>query len=90
MVEVAVKSAATDKSQESWEFSDSESWSNHEKEATGKPVASINSGKSGNSKSWKQQMAAYFLQVSSSSTSHGESLFDRTTGLWPMSNGCFE
>ena len=38
MVEVAVKPAATDKSQESWEFSESESWSNHEKKVTGKPV----------------------------------------------------
>ena len=49
MVEVAAKPAATDKSQESWEFSESESWSNHEKEVTGKPVAprsSENSGKS--------------------------------------------
>ena len=50
MVEVAGKLAATDKSQESWEFSESESWSNHEKEVTGKPVASRSSEKSGNSK----------------------------------------
>ena len=52
MVEVAVKPAATDKSQESWEFSESESWSNHDKEVTGKLVASINSESSGNSKAW--------------------------------------
>ena len=32
MVEVAVKPAATDKSLESWECSESESWSNHDKE----------------------------------------------------------
>ena len=35
MDRVAGKSAATDKIQESWEFSESESWSNHEKEVTG-------------------------------------------------------
>ena len=46
--EVAGKPAATDKSQESWEFV-SESWSNHEKEVTGKFVASRNSGNSENS-----------------------------------------
>ena len=49
MVEVAVKPAATDESQESWEFSESESWSNHEEKVTSKPVASRNSGNSGNS-----------------------------------------
>ena len=36
---VAGKLAATDESQELWEFSGSESWTNHEKEVTGKPVA---------------------------------------------------
>ena len=50
MVEVAEKPAATDKSQESWEFSESESWSNHEREVTGKLVASRSSENSGNSK----------------------------------------
>ena len=45
---VAGKPAATDKSQESLEFSESESWSNHEREATGKPVASRTTGNSGN------------------------------------------
>ena len=50
MAEVAVKPVATDKSQEYWEFSESESWSNHEKEVTGKLVASRNSGNSENSK----------------------------------------
>ena len=45
MVGVAGKLAGTDKSQESWEFSESESesWSDHEKEVTGKTVASRNS-----------------------------------------------
>ena len=46
MVEVAKKPAATDKSQESWDIHESESWSDHEKEVTGKLVASINSGNS--------------------------------------------
>ena len=47
MVKVAVKLAATDKSQESWKFS--ESWSNHEKEMTVKLVTPRNSGTSENS-----------------------------------------
>ena len=50
MVEVAVKPAATEKNQEPREFSVSESWSDHEKEVTGKLVASKNSENSGNSK----------------------------------------
>ena len=40
LFEVAEKLAATDKSQESWEFSESESWSNDENGAMGKLVAS--------------------------------------------------
>ena len=39
MDKVAGKPAATDESQELWEFSESESWSNHEKEVAGKLVA---------------------------------------------------
>ena len=50
MVEVTDKAAATDKSQASCEFSDSESWSSHQKEVTVKPVASRNSGNSESSK----------------------------------------
>ena len=60
MDKVAGKPAATDESQEFGEFSESESWSNHEKEvrgklvaheeATGKPVTSRNSENSGNPK----------------------------------------
>ena len=57
MVEVAAKPAATDKSHESWEFSDSESWSSHQKEVTGKLVASRNSGKFRELQSWMQKMA---------------------------------
>ena len=55
MDSVAGKPAATDKSQESWEFSESKSWSTHEKEVTEKPVASRTSGNSENSAagSWK-------------------------------------
>ena len=41
MVEAAGRPTATDKCQEIWEFSESESWSNHENEATRKPVASM-------------------------------------------------
>ena len=50
MAEVAEQSAATDKNQESLEFSASESWSSHQKEVTGKLVASRNSENQGNSK----------------------------------------
>ena len=50
MAEVGGKPAATDESRESWEFSESESWSNHEKEVMEKPVASRNPGNSKNSK----------------------------------------
>ena len=60
MERAAGKPAATDESQEFWEFSESESWSNHEKEVTGKlvahekvtgkPAASINSENPGNPK----------------------------------------
>ena len=39
MDKVAGTPVATDESQELWEFSESESWSNHEKEVTGKPVS---------------------------------------------------
>ena len=47
---VAEKPVATDKSQESLEFSESESWSNHEKEVTRKLVAFRTAGNSENSK----------------------------------------
>ena len=39
MDDSAGKPAATDKSQKLWEFSESESWSNHENEVTSVPVA---------------------------------------------------
>ena len=50
MVEVAGKLAATDNSQESWEVPESQFWSNHEQEVTGKPVSSRSSGYSRNCK----------------------------------------
>ena len=50
MVQVAEKLATTDHSQESWEFSESDSWSNHEEEVSGKPVASRSSEILGNSR----------------------------------------
>ena len=46
MDDSAEKPVATDKSHKSLEFSESESWSNHEKEVTVKLVASRNSGNS--------------------------------------------
>ena len=38
----------------------------------------------------KQKMATQCSDVSSSSTSHGESQFDRSTSLWPKSSGWLE
>ena len=57
MVEVAEKPAATDESQESWEFSDSDSWNSHQKEVTVKPVASRDSDNSKSSKAGSRKMA---------------------------------
>ena len=47
----------TDKSRQAWEFSESESWSIHEKEVTGNPVASRNSENSRNSEAGSRKMA---------------------------------
>ena len=60
MVEVAETPAATDKSQESWDFSESESWRIHEKEVTGKLVASRNFENSGNSKAGSKTWPHHF------------------------------
>ena len=60
MADVAGKPAATDKSQDYWEFSESESWSNHEKEVTGKLVASSNLGKSENSRAGSRKWPRNF------------------------------
>ena len=59
-VEVAEKLAATDMRQESWDFPESESWSDHEKELTGKPVASRNLEISGNSKAGSRNWPHHF------------------------------
>ena len=72
--EVAEKPAATDKSQESWEFSESESWSNHEKEVTGKLVASVNSGNSWNSKAGSRKQPHNF-HMSPAAVPHMEKVF---------------
>ena len=74
MVEVAGKLATTDKSQESWDFSESESWSNHEKEVTGKLVASRNSDNSGNSKAGSRKWPHNF-QMSPADVPHMEKVF---------------
>ena len=60
MDRVPGRPAATDKSQESWEFSETESWSNHEKEVTGKLFASRNSGTSENSKAGSRNLPQQF------------------------------
>ena len=96
MERVAGRPAATDESQELWEFSESESWSNHEKEVTGKPVAhekvteklvaSINSENSGILK-----LRAGNGHIISSCLQQWylrwKSLFDRKKHLRPKSHG---
>ena len=67
---VAGKPAATDKSQKSWEFSESESWTNHETEVTEKPVEPRNSRTSENSKAGSSKWPHNF-HFSSNCTSHG-------------------
>ena len=90
MVEIAEKLAATDKSQKSWEFSESESWSNHEKEVTRKLDASRSSRNSGNSEAGSRKWPHNF-HVSPAAVLHMEKVpFDRTTNLWPKSNGRLE
>ena len=60
MVEVAVTPAATDKSWKSWEFSESASWSNHEKKVSRIPVASRSSENSWCSKAGSRKTATSF------------------------------
>ena len=89
MVEVAEKPAATDKSQESWEFSDSESWSNLEKEVTRKPVASRNSEiqKIQGILKLEAEKWPHHFHMSPEVVPHVEKVFDRTRNLQPKSNG---
>ena len=74
MVEVAGKPAATDESQELWEFSESESCSNHEKEVTGKLVESINSEISVTSKAGSRKWPHHF-HVSPAVEPHMEKVY---------------
>ena len=71
MDRAAEKPAATEKSQESCYFSESESWSNHEIEVTVKLVAPRNSATSENSEAGSSKWTLNFLYGSSSRTSHG-------------------
>ena len=74
MADVARKPAASDKSQDSWEFSESQSRSNHEKEVTEKLVASRNSGNSGNSKAGSREWPHNF-HMSPASVLHMEKVY---------------
>ena len=56
MDKVAEKPAPTDKSQESWEFSESESRSDHEKKSDGETRCVQNLWKFREFKSWKQEV----------------------------------
>ena len=96
MERVAGKPAATDESQELWEFSESESWSNHEKEVTGKPfahdnvtgklVASINSENSGILKQQAGNGHIIAIRLQQLYLTW-KSLFDRKKILRPKSDG---
>ena len=96
MDRVAGKLAATDESQEFCEFCESESWSNHEKEVTGKPVAHENvTGKlvasrnledSGNPNAGNKKWPHIF-HLSSAVVPHMESLFDLQKDLRPKPQG---
>ena len=74
MVEVAAKLAATDKSQEFWEFSEYESWSNDGKEVTGKLVASKSSEYSWNSEAGSRKWPHNF-HVSPAAAPHMEKVY---------------
>ena len=79
MERVEGRPAATDESQELWEFSESESWSNHEKEVTGKPVASMNSENLGNPITESMKWLENF-HMSSAMVPHMEKVFSRSQG----------
>ena len=84
------KPATTDESQQPWEFSESESWSDREKDVTGKLVVSRNSGNSESSKAGSRKWPQIF-HMSPASVLHMEtSLLDRTRGLWPKTNRWIE
>ena len=86
MVEVAEKLAATDKSQASWDFSESESWSNHDKDVTGKLVASRHSG---NSEAGSRKWTHYF-HMSAAVVPHMEKAYSIVRHVLPKSNGGLE
>ena len=73
MAEVAWRTAATKESQESLEFSESESRSDHKNEVTRKPVAHQNSGNSGNSKAGGKKL--HNLHTSPAAVSHLEKVY---------------
>ena len=85
MVEVAVKLVATDKSQESWEFSESESWSSHEKQVTGKLVASRSSRNSGNSSKAGSRKWPHNIHVSPAAVLHMEKVYSIVRQIYGQS-----
>ena len=86
MVEVAERPTATDKSQELWTFSESESWSNKESGATGKPVASVfrNSGESKNSEAGSRKWPHHF-RMSLAVVPHMEKVHSIVTKIYGRS-----
>ena len=83
MVEVAVKPAGTDMSQESWEFFESESWNNHEKEVTGKLVASRSSENSRNSNAGSKKWHIIFVSPAAPHMEKVQSIVRQVYGRSP-------
>ena len=84
MDDSAEKFVATEENQVLWEFSESESWSVHEDEVTGEPVAYKSAGKpaassisenSGNPEAERRKWPHNFLHILGSRVLHGQSLF---------------
>ena len=89
MVEVAVTPAATDKSQKPWDFLNLHHGAITRKKCHGYLLHPEVQKIHGILKLQAEKRPHHF-HVSSSCTSHGESLFDRTTNFWPKSNGSLE
>ena len=96
MEKATVKLVGTIEESGGVDFSESETWSFHEEEVTGRPVAYKTvtgkpgaSSKSENSenKAEKERMATQSTHVSSHSASHGDSILDRQKNLRTRARG---
>ena len=87
MDRVAGKPAATDKSQGSCNFPESESWNDNEHRVTGKPVATRNSGNSGNSEAEGHIQKVYSIvrHIYGRSPTDEMDDLDGRTAMWRIS-----